>query len=516
MHGTSREPAPVRRVAGWETFLFAIPVAFCVWLLLSGGITWEIDGRRVFSARRLSNPALALLGLVGVRCLISPGWRVRITAWAAKQSDRVEDYRGTHGRAPLGLALVIVGAPVLLVYLLNDRLPTGGDAVAIRQTAASLVFEHNCNIDEYVDDANPPYQAVRIDDHWYSAFPPEAGFIFLAPVLKLGSLINPAFDDESVILLEKLTASAVASGACVAMFLALLRVVPGWPAWWLTMLLALGTGLWTTGSHLISQHGPVCLLVATVLWLALWNPDDTWSAVVCGLCCGLAVVIRPTAAIFAVCYGMWLLLRRRRAFAWYAATAILAIAPFLAFHQAVYHHVLGAYRTTASSAQWAGALRETVPANLLSPARGLFIWTPLAVLAFGALAAEGRRGIAVGLSGAVAAWVTMHLLVVGKYTHWWGGHSYGPRFMIDVMPGIVLLAAPTFARYWKRGRPARAALLVLIGWSVFTQVAGAFGGAFDWVRDPVNVDLAPARIWDFRDPPFFYDFLRTGPPPSSV
>jgi len=339
--------------------------------------------------------------------------------------------------------------------------------------------------------------------------------VFLAPLVQIGNWINPNFTEHSVVRLEKLTASLVASGACVVFFLALVRVVPPTEAWWLSILLGLGTGLWTTGSHLISQHGPVCLLVSLVLWLELAGRSTGLGAAFAGACCGLAVVVRPTAAIWAASYAGLVLFRRPRDLALFAAGALVAAGPIVACYWSIYGHPLGAYRSALSDGRWQGNLEEALPANLVSPGRGLFIWTPPTVLALGVLLPRGRGALPGRVVAAVAAWLLAHVLVVSRYSHWWAGHSYGPRFLIDVMPGAILLSAPTFARFWQSRRPARWLLMSLVGWSVFTQIGGAFGRALDWVRDPVNVDRAPGRVWDLTDPPFLYDFLHRGPPPAS-
>jgi hypothetical protein len=91
-----------------------------------------------------------------------------------------------------------------------------------------------------------------------------------------------------------------------------------------------------------------------------------------------------------------------------------------------------------------------------------------------------------------------HWILISIFSHWWAGHSYGPRLFTDVLPyAVYFLVRPVEAR--RRG----AFLAVAAAISVFVHARGSISHATHaWNDGPPDVDAAPARVWDFRDPQF--------------
>ena len=80
--------------------------------------------------------------------------------------------------------------------------------------------------------------------------------------------------------------------------------------------------------------------------------------------------------------------------------------------------------------------------NLVSPARGLFIFCPLVVLSVVGVVVRWRAGELTAFWKALAVIPVVHWIVISAFKHWWGGDSYGPRFFTDLMPVLVVLALP--------------------------------------------------------------------------
>src|SRR5262249_41557538 len=151
---------------------------------------------------------------------------------------------------------------------------------------------------------------------------------------------------------------------------------------------------------------------------------------------------------------------------------------------------------------WAGSIPEGLAGLLVSPSRGLLVYSPVllfalggAVLAFGERVAPLLRWLA-GAAGA-------SVLMLAGFSVWWGGHSFGPRLLADVLPILALLLLPVWPRL-QGSRPLRAVFLVLLGLSVGVQVVGAFyhpsSRSLDWNTSPRDVDEAHDRLWDWTDP----------------
>jgi hypothetical protein len=134
---------------------------------------------------------------------------------------------------------------------------------------------------------------------------------------------------------------------------------------------------------------------------------------------------------------------------------------------------------------------------LISPNRGLFIYTPAAALALTGLVSWRRHRAA--WIPYLAAGTLGYLLLYSSYVGWWGGHTYGPRFLIDVLPAFVLCAVPTVERLAPQ-RLGRAVLIACATWSVAVQAVGAYCDYDSWNHVPVSIDHRSQRAWDWNDP----------------
>jgi hypothetical protein len=152
---------------------------------------------------------------------------------------------------------------------------------------------------------------------------------------------------------------------------------------------------------------------------------------------------------------------------------------------------------------------NAVAANLVSPARGLLIFAPLVLFSLVGLWLS-RRNLN-SLHALAVLTVGLHLAVVSNTAIWWGGYSYGPRFMSDVLPFLFFLMVPVIDRITRVPMKAATAGLAAVfvaatAWSVFANAKGALDwDTAGWNFGP-SVDTHPDRVWDWNDLPM----LRTG------
>jgi hypothetical protein len=138
---------------------------------------------------------------------------------------------------------------------------------------------------------------------------------------------------------------------------------------------------------------------------------------------------------------------------------------------------------------------------LFSPARGIFIYTPMLALSLGSLRSI-RQMERWKLALCAVAWtfIILQCFVVSVRDCWWGSVCWGPRYFTDALPFAVSLLAIAWPHLRK---PAwRCLLLLMVGWQVFLQVIGVFyfpNGY--WNTQPVSIDLSTNRLWDWRDNP---------------
>jgi hypothetical protein len=214
-------------------------------------------------------------------------------------------------------------------------------------------------------------------------------------------------------------------------------------------------------------------------------------------------------------------LRRWRAGGWWLTAVLGVVAAAVATHNwSTFGSLQGGYaeinRTHAQfhgvEGTWSLALPEGLAGLLVSPSRGLLVYSPVLAVAFLGLA----RGCA-GSAGAPVRYLALavgtSLLTLATYTVWWGGHSFGPRLLVDVLPALALGLVPVWPVI--RRRPfARGLFALTLAVSVLVEVVGAFHfpspRAVDWDTSPQDVDFAHERLWDWRDPQLVR-LLRNGP-----
>lgn len=456
-----------------------------------------------------------------VRWLVSNTYRRQCERGTGVARSQIQSYSAGSRSVPWRASFCWVFFPALLIYQSNDRTITSGDTVPMVQTALSLVNNRDLALDQFVNATAPPYYVCRIDGHFYSRYSLGPAIVAL-PFVQLAEWLGADLHDKHMRLrLEKLIASIVAAASVPFVFFVLLRLARPGVATLLTAYFALGSQNWMVSSQALWQHGPVCLSAAIVLFIEYhYQGRVPWRlTTVEGAILGFSLACRPTAVILVVVLGLLALRRRLRQFGLLVLAAALAYLPFLLIHLGVYHSLLGPYAHGVGRGAWAADYGVSIPGNLISPARGLLVYQPLMGLAVLAVLPRVADRIGRAMAWALGLWFVVHLLVVSRWTLWWGGHCWGPRFLTELMPALLVLSTPAVAWLW-RYRPGKALVLVLIGWSILLQGTGAYTrAAHRWMSDPVDIDQAPGRLWDWRDPPFLYPWrgllVSHAPPPDN-
>ena len=142
---------------------------------------------------------------------------------------------------------------------------------------------------------------------------------------------------------------------------------------------------------------------------------------------------------------------------------------------------------------WSGNFLEGLYGQLISPGRGLLVYSPILAFAIWGMALAWRQRRYRAVRPLTVAALLL-LLVQSKWFNWHGGWSFGYRLMVDAMPLAAVCAPPTvrwIRRWWGLGILAA----VLAVWSVAVQILGAF--AYDVVgwncREGLVVRLPDGR-----------------------
>ena len=401
----------------------------------------------------------------------------------------------------------------LAAYLAERPGPVNGDFVATALVPVALVTQGSANLSRFVP-AFAPRGAVPYFLHanargaWsvYSIVPGVllAPF-YAAPAWWAGRTPRTSVDWVQLALRWQRVAAAAVTAASVGVFLLVLRdlgaSVPA--AAVLACGYALGSEAFSVSARGLWQHGPASLALLSVILAAVrYRTRPAWPwALAGGAALGLAVAIRPFVGLLAVPVGVWGMGGTRRfalRLAW-GGTAVALAVTWPAWNLWVCGDARGPYLGLFGWPETA-AYRGL----LASPARGLLPYFPAALLAIPGFMAA-RRGRGSGLASALGLGALLHLALLPVHQVWAGGHGFGPRYMAELQPVLLLLALP-----WLAGRqPGRLACAAgLVGWGVAVQAVGGFlYPAGCWDDDPVPVESAPARFQDWRDNPVAREIL---------
>ena len=326
---------------------------------------------------------------------------------------------------------------------------------------------------------------------------------------------------EGVILSEQIAGSMLAAGAAVLVGLAggLLLADPRRrfrTGLVVALLFAFATSAWSTASRSLDEHGPSILLLALALYclMRLERGGPRAFALAAGASLAAAFTVRPSDAIVIALVGIWLLGWHARSLLAYVAGGAAVAVPWFAVTRVEYGAWLQPY-FSSNRLEIHPAYADALVGNLVSPARGLLVYT-LAVVALAAVGtALALRGRDYSLStrvlvGLLAGGVVLTWVAVSAFPHWWAGFSYGPRFLTDAGVLLAFLGAAAVDRVlgirWNAvGVAGRIAVVVLgatVAWSVFVHgEAAVFSEANCWNNHP-SVDTHPGRIWDWSHPQF--------------
>ena len=416
-----------------------------------------------------------------------------------------------------GLVAAAIGLGVFACYNANGREIGSYDTQPARYTVYQLVAERTFQLDAIVArrrelGERPGFAAAR-DGHVRSAHSVAPALLAWGPseILKASGLV-PLRRSNSTIF-AKVSASLIASLSVVFVFVAARRRAGnGWAAL-VACGFGLGTAVWPTASQALWGHETVLLgLSLAVMCLAPPEPRlKAWRLWLAAAGLGLAGAARyqATPAVIVMAAGLLARATRPR-----DALALLPVAigaaaiigvnlqwfghPLgaMAALEAAVHPLIHGVPGPLSAAPWAGAA-----GLLLSPSRGLLVFSPVVLVAAAGLGAAWREGWRSDVRWCALA-AAVQFCGYACYSVWWGGHTYGPRYLIDLLPLLVPLAAAGAASVRQR-RAARWLAGAALAWSITLAATGAFCyPAEAWNTDPSSVDLNHERLWDWRDPQF--------------
>lgn len=405
----------------------------------------------------------------------------------------------------------LLAAALFVIFNSNGREIASADSQPTKYAARELLLRGTLGLNHVVGSVpeladRSGFVAAR-DGRYRSAYSPVPAIVAAAvswPLWKAGLIDIRAPRAPNVIAV--LSASLLSALSAALVYLTARRRLETRPALAVAIAFALGTGMWPTVSQTLWQHETAIFGLALAIHAFTRQSLRRRDALVIGLGLALAgssrmqlapailvltaaVAVRAgarsgacTAALVGAAAGVMMVINTR----WFGTP--FGAAPMLeALHETVHRQ----------SYSFAPSL-EGLAGLLVSPSRGLLIYSPVVLTAAAGMRAVGKESWSAPLRWCLAAALVQYVFY-GSYSVWWGGHTFGPRYMLDILPLLAPLGAGGVARM--RGPAAKGLAVAAMAWSILVAATGAFGYPHDrWNTDPVSVDRFHERLWDWSDP----------------
>jgi hypothetical protein len=409
----------------------------------------------------------------------------------------------------------LLALSVALVVVTSRARDVRSDPRATLVAAQVLLRHGTLALDSLSPEAKKDAAHVLVErgGHLHSRFPLGTSLLSL-PVVAIATVLGVELERyENERLLQVLLAASISVGIVLLLVRIARRWLPPGHALALAAVGWFGTSFSSTQATALWSHDFATLLALLAIALALSltgaGPEANRRGLAIGACLFFAYLSRPTLSVLAPAMLAYLGARDRAV----ALRAAAALAAFLALFVVVSSVSLGQplpdyYLPQRLAGSDYGA---ALFGNLLSPSRGLLVFSPFLLLPLiffrDAAAGLARERPLVLLA---VLWPLGHLLLVSRLRHWWGGYSYGPRFMTDVLPGLYVLVAVTLASaHERKSRAATHVFAVLAAWSILVHtVQGLYNPAVKrWNAEP-SIDLHPELVFDWRYPQFLHTQAR--------
>jgi hypothetical protein len=304
---------------------------------------------------------------------------------------------------------------------------------------------------------------------------------------------------------QRLLAALLMAGLTLVLFRTALLLLGVLPSLFIAGGTAFGTQIWSTASRAMWSHTWLIFLGGLVAYSLLRRETGQRKPgpVILATLFSWMYFTRPTGAIPILCVTVYMFAFYRREFLTYALTGLAWFGGFLAYSWFTFGKLIPDY--FVDSRFDIRGLSTALPAILISPSRGLFIYVPILIFVFYLLIRYWKTLPFQRLAVLTLAMVMIQILTIALWPIWWGGYSYGPRLLTDAIPWLVLLAILGCAarlRTAKFSRSEAVAAFVLVALSIAINGRGAVSWPTARWHIVVDIDSHPQRAWDWSYPQF--------------
>lgn len=411
--------------------------------------------------------------------------------------------------------LVVLGCFlfVFLVYYLSPN-TTSFDSRWFLHQGLSVLREKNLDLDEYqnVIPLND-YRVEVIKGHLYSYFP--VGTVLLSlPILNIidhvfllngVDLYHQAMKvppDSSLWEVERFIASVITTLTAVIIYLMAREQLNIKKSLLFCGIFAFCTPAFSVASRGMWSHGPEMLMLAIFMYLYFLSEKEgrRWVIQLGSLPLALWFIIRPTGIVLLFLFLVYLFYKRSKFFFLACFWALIPLLMFFFVSNTLY----GSWLPSYYEIQRVGIhphFFEALIGNLISPSRGLLVYSPLFLLSllYFMIALLDKRITQFDIL--LFLMLISQYIIFSAFPAWWSGHSYGQRYLSSMTPIFIYFLLPYFTRSHKGITTSIVSILITVSFIIHVRGAVVWG-TWLWNVNPSNIDVSTERLWDWRDPAF--------------
>ncbi|PKO19518.1 hypothetical protein CVU37_03560 [candidate division BRC1 bacterium HGW-BRC1-1] len=328
-------------------------------------------------------------------------------------------------------------------YSYRPYIQSSMDNQPIRWGATLLASQGTLDFSYLGIDASRFYSLRTMPDGSIRSHTPIGTAFLGAPVFMAARILGAEFTAENVVFLDSLAAALLTALGAAMMFRLTRPRYGDRTAWFIALAFAFGTASWAVASRCLWQHtgAQFSLLVALVL-LQDRHGRLLRLAGAAGML-ALAVWCRPFVGPACAVIFLAEFMRSRRTALVGAGVALVGFLMWMGYNLYAVGNPLGTY---VSSKAFAVDLFANYPrflaGSLISPNRGMLIFAPVLLMGFAAVPWVLARWKTHPREAIFAVCALIGILMRGFTPGWFGGHSYGSRYMLDSSLFLLLAAAP--------------------------------------------------------------------------
>lgn len=407
----------------------------------------------------------------------------------------------------LGLLLVLLIVVVIAVQKTHN---TGSDPRGTLLVSQALAQHGTVKLDAYAGAYLDTFahQIHRKNGHIYNYFPVGTALVSTPFVAIANSLGLDMMKDEHLVQMALTTLAAL-----IITFI-LYKTARLYLRQTESLLLAglcwFGSSLASTVGTALWSHDFAFVFSSAAIFLVIRHrqPEALLAPILVGLSLFLAYLCRPTLALLSPFLLLYYFIQDKKSAILAAVTLGLLLLGFMGWSLHEFSQILPDYYLPKRLE--GGDFATALYGNLLSPARGLWVFSPFLLVSLLLTVGLAPRNKSLAkLSLISLAWPLAHLLSVSQFPHWWAGWSFGARLLVDALPGLFVGLFSALAALGQRKSLACAAVMVsgllAIYINTYQGLLNPYG--MYWNKNP-NVDKHPEYLFDWRYPQFLHSQSR--------